>query len=64
MKGELVKGQSIHVDYSPEERINTVLIMEKNVNSNVKGSCQRKGTCGSLTVASLEMSFRIIIPYT
>lgn len=42
MKGELVKGERIRADYSHEERINTVLVMEKNVNSNVKGSCKEK----------------------
>lgn len=38
-----MKGESIHVDYSHEEKINSLLVMKENIKYNVKGSSLRKG---------------------
>lgn len=48
VKGEFVKRESVHVDYSHEERIHTVLIIEKYIKHNMKGSCRRKGKSETL----------------
>lgn len=59
-----MKGERIHVDYFHERSMNIVLITEENIKYNVKGSCRRKSTCGSLAVAPPKMSFRTITPST
>lgn len=37
-----MKGESIHVDYFHEERMNIVLIMKKNIKYNVKVHAREK----------------------
>ena len=58
MKGELVIwGKHLLVDNIHEEIADMLLISEKNIKYNMKSSCHRASTSGSLALTPLETGF-------
>ena len=62
MKGEFVIwGKHLLVDNIHEQIVDMLLISEKNIKYNVKSSCHRASTRGSLALTPLEIGFPAVL---